>query len=88
LSISERVGWAWTAQPGSKEWFMPLLREAYPHLEPAYARLYRRTYPDQDYTQQVLRVVNEARRRCQLPVALPPRRLQGPQGRLQLALSA
>ena len=74
-------------KPGSKEWFMPFLREAYPHLAPAYAKLYRRTYPDQDYTQRVLRVVNEARRRCQLPMVTPPRQLQGAQGQLQLALS-
>jgi DNA repair photolyase len=75
-------------KPGSKEWFMPLLREAYPHLAPGYAKLYRRTYPDQDYTQRVLRVVNEARQRCQLPMVTPPRQLQGPQGRLQLAFSS
>ena len=28
-------------KPGSKEWFMPMLREAYPRLIPAYAALYR-----------------------------------------------
>ncbi|MBM3941556.1 MAG: radical SAM protein [SAR202 cluster bacterium] len=75
-------------KPGSKEWFMPLLRETYPHLAAAYSRLYHKTYPEQDYTQRVLRVVNEARRKWQLPFATPPRELKSAQGQLQLAFSA
>ena len=27
-------------RPGSREWFMPFIRESYPHLAPGYARLY------------------------------------------------
>ena len=29
-------------KPGSREWFMPMLKETYPHLEQGYARLYRK----------------------------------------------
>ena len=36
-------------KPGSKEWFMPMLREAYPHLNAGYNRLYsNKTYAPQD----------------------------------------
>ena len=74
-------------RPGSKEWFMPLIKEAYPRLVPAYAALYRNNYAPREYTKEVLKVVDEARRRWELPAMIPPRELQRPQGQLQLALT-
>jgi DNA repair photolyase len=50
-------------KPGSKEWFMPMLRETYPHLEQAYAKLYRKTYAPEEYTKSVLSIVDRERRR-------------------------
>ena len=46
---------------GSKEWFMPALREAYPHLMPCYEKYYRGAYAPKDYTQQVMAKVSELR---------------------------
>ena len=50
-------------KPGSKEWFMPMLREAYPHLTAGYNRLYRKTYAPAEYTKGVLNTVDRARRK-------------------------
>ena len=50
-------------KPGSKEWFMPMLRETYPHLEQGYAKLYRKTYAPEEYTKSVLSIVDRERRR-------------------------
>ncbi len=75
-------------KPGSKEWFMPLIREAYPHLAPGYRRLYRNTYAEKDYTQQALDLVAEARKRHRLPSVTPPRELTAPRQYQQLALIA
>lgn len=50
-------------KPGSKEWFMPALREAYPHLTPRYEKYYRGAYAPKEYTQQVLAKVSELRER-------------------------
>lgn len=66
---------------------MPMLREAYPRLVPAYEKMYRKTYAPRDYAQVVRTVVEEARRTWRLPVMEPARNLQGPQRRLQLAFS-
>ena len=74
-------------KPGSKEWFMPMLREAYPRLVPAYEKLYRKTYAPRDYAREVQQVVEEARRTWRLPAMEPPRNLRGPQRRMQLAFS-
>ncbi|MFQ6030130.1 MAG: radical SAM protein [Dehalococcoidia bacterium] len=74
-------------KPGSKEWFMPLIRESYPHLVPGYAKLYQRTYPYRDYTKEVLKVVDDARHRWEIPLTNPPRELTGPQRQLQLTFS-
>jgi len=74
-------------KPGSREWFMPLLQEAYPHLAPGYARLYPRTFAPRDYTEKVLQLVDGARRRWRLPPMPPVRGLKRPQRQLQLALS-
>ena len=74
-------------KPGSKEWFMPMLREAYPRLVPAYEKLYRKTYAPRDYAQGVQQVVEDARRTWRLSAMEPARKLQGPQRRMQLAFS-
>ena len=42
---------------------MPMLRETYPHLEQAYAKMYRKTYAPEEYTKAVLSVVDRERRR-------------------------
>ncbi len=48
-------------QPGTKEWFMPVLREAYPHLLPRYQKFYRGSYAPERYTEEVLAKVAELR---------------------------
>ena len=42
---------------------MPMLRETYPHLEQGYAKLYRKTYAPEEYTRNVLSIVDRERRR-------------------------
>ena len=54
-------------RPGSREWFMPFIREAYPHLASGYARLYRSEHAPRDYTNAVLALVDDARLRWELP---------------------
>ena len=54
-------------RPGSREWFMPLIREAYPHLAPGYERLYRTEHAPRDYTNAVSGLVDDARLRWELP---------------------
>ena len=75
-------------KPGSKEWFMPMLRETYPRLAPGYAALYRRTYAPREYTKRVLDGVDGARQHWGLAAPAAPRKMMGPQRQLQLALSA
>ena len=75
-------------KPGSREWFMPMLRESYPHLTPGYQRLYRNTYAGKDYTEAVMSLVDEARRRHRLPSVTPARELNAPRQCQQLALIA
>ncbi len=53
-------------KPGTKEWFMPFLRESYPHLLPQYQRFYRGAYAPQTYTQEVHATVQELRERWEL----------------------
>ncbi len=48
-------------KPGTKEWFMPFLREAYPHLVQRYVRYYRGSYAPESYTEEVHKVVAELR---------------------------
>jgi DNA repair photolyase len=50
-------------KPGSKEWFMPFLREAHPHLLPEYHRLYGGAYAPKQYTEQVMAKIDELRNR-------------------------
>ena len=75
-------------KPGSREWFMPMLKESYPHLAPGYKQLYRTTYAERDYTESVLGLVDEARQRYRLPSVTPPRELNSPRQQQQLALIA
>jgi len=48
-------------RPGTREWFMPFLREAYPHLAERYARYYRGWYAPKTYTQDVAQQVDRLR---------------------------
>ena len=75
-------------KPGSKEWFMPMLRETYPRLVPAYAALYRKTYAPREYTQRVMETVDGARHHWGLSTKPASRGPQRSQRQLQLALTA
>ena len=71
-------------KPGTKEWFMPFLRETYPHLLPQYERFYRGAYAPRRYTEEVRAAVQQLRERVGLtPQDEHPRQ---PVGQLQLAL--
>jgi DNA repair photolyase len=48
-------------RPGTKEWFMPALRAAYPHLAGKYERYYRGAYAPKDYTRAVIATVDRIR---------------------------
>lgn len=50
-------------RPGSREWYMPFVREAYPHLNPLYTHLYKGSYAPASYTEEVMAVVDALRRR-------------------------
>ncbi len=72
-------------KPGTKEWFMPALREAYPHLAGKYERYYRGPYAPKDYTREVIGVVNRLRQKWGFTGEQAPR--VAPQvGQLQLAI--
>lgn len=75
-------------KPGSKEWFMPMLRESYPRLIPAYSALYRKTYAPKEYTERVLYMVEQARRKWGLDAKSAALAMSAPQRQLQLALTA
>jgi DNA repair photolyase len=75
-------------KPGSKEWFMPMLRETYPHLTTTYDKMYRKTYAPKDYTSMVLKAVDKARWEWGLQVMEPTKNLRGQQRQLELALTA
>jgi hypothetical protein len=66
-------------KPGTKEWFMPFLREAYPHLSERYAKYYRGAYAPQTYTQDVHRTVERLRLKYGM---VAPRRVQPSAGQL------
>jgi DNA repair photolyase len=70
-------------RPGTKEWFMPFLREAYPHLAERYAKYYRGAYAPKSYTQEVHRTVADLRRRYGM---VPRERLRPSAGQLELAM--
>ena len=65
-------------RPGSREWFMPFIRESYPHLAPGYARLYRSEHAPKDYTNAVLALVDDARLRWELPMMPSIKNLRPP----------
>ena len=74
-------------KPGSKEWFMPALREAYPHLTARYEKYYRGAYAPKEYTQQLLAKVSELRERYGFSErAHAPAPQREPAGQLQMAL--
>jgi DNA repair photolyase len=50
-------------KPGTKEWFMPFLRESYPHLLPQYLKFYKGAYAPQRYTEEVHDTVQALRER-------------------------
>ncbi len=70
-------------KPGTKEWFMPFLREAYPHLSERYAKYYRGAYAPRTYTQDVHRTIEGLRRKFGL---VPPERIAPSAGQMQLAM--
>ncbi len=70
-------------KPGTKEWFMPFLREAYPHLSERYAKYYRGPYAPRTYTQEVHRLLDGLRTKYDL---LPRPRVLPSAGQLQLAM--
>ena len=76
-------------KPGSKEWFMPMLRETYPHLNSGYNRLYaNKTYAPEQYTKRVLDIVDRARCRWGLTDRPNIREKMNPRGQLQFAFAA
>ena len=71
-------------QRGTKEWFMPFLRETYPHLLPRYERMYRGAYAPKRYSEEVHETVQELRERWGMT---PDRQKPQPAvGQLQLAV--
>ena len=76
-------------KPGSKEWFMPLLKEAFPHLNSGYNRLYaNKAYAPEQYTKIVLDTVDRVRRQWGLPDRAKVRENMEPRGQLQFAFAA
>ena len=76
-------------KPGSKEWFMPMLKEAYPHLDSGYNRLYgNKTYAPEQYTKIVLETVDRVRRQWSLPDRSKIQEKMEPRGQLQFAFAA
>ncbi len=71
-------------KPGTKEWFMPFLRETYPHLLPQYERFYQGAYAPRRYSEEVHDAVAELRERWGLTPRQQPSKQ--PVGQLQLAL--
>ncbi len=71
-------------KPGTKEWFMPFLRETYPHLLPQYERFYRGAYAPRTYSDEVAGAVRQLRERWGLTAReQQPRQ---PVGQLQMAI--
>lgn len=69
---------------GTKEWFMPFLRETYPHLLPTYERFYKGAYAPKSYSRDVSAAVDRIRQdKAMTPDRLPPR---AEVGQLKLAV--
>ena len=74
-------------KPGTREWFMPFLREAYPHLTADYLRLYRGVYAPKNYTEKILTRIDNLRQRWGLtPRPIHERHPVPVQGKLALAM--
>ncbi len=74
-------------RPGSREWFLPFLREAYPHLTPEYLRLYRRgAYAPRAYTERIIGLVQRLRDRWGLAGRESPARNMLIRGQLTLGM--
>ena len=71
-------------RPGSKEWFMPLIRESYPHLAPLYANYYRGAYAPKQYAQKIMARLDSLRAKWQLDERY--REKKQPAGQLKMAL--
>lgn len=71
-------------KPGTKEWFLPFLREAYPHLQERYAKYYRGAYAPGSYTREVHAFVRRLKERFGMAAreAAPA----PPRGQLQLVM--
>ena len=72
-------------KPGTKEWFMPALREAYPHLSGKYQRYYRGPYAPKDYTREIVALVNRIRDRWGFSDERPARK-RAPDTQMSLAI--
>ncbi len=70
-------------RPGTREWSMPLLRDAYPHLADRYAAFYRGPHGASTFTQDVHRMIDELRERFGLARVADATRAGG---QLQLAM--
>ncbi len=53
-------------KPGTREWFMPFLREAYPHLSSEYLKIYKSPYAPKNYTKYIFDLVDAIRKRWNL----------------------
>jgi DNA repair photolyase len=73
-------------KPGTREWFMPALREAYPHLAGKYERYYTGPYAPKDYTRDVIAIVNRLRAKWGFATDPHRPRVPEPRGQLQLAI--
>lgn len=71
-------------KPGTKEWFMPFLRETYPHLLPTYQRFYQGPYAPRNYTKDVSAAVSDVRERYGMTAERQAER--EPVGQLRLAV--
>jgi len=70
-------------QPGTREWFMPFLREAYPHLSERYAKYYRGAFAPKTYSADVHRIVEALRHKHGM---VPDRERAQVRGQLALAM--
>jgi DNA repair photolyase len=71
-------------KPGTKEWFMPFLRETYPHLLPQYERFYKGAYAPRRYSEEVHATVQELRERWDMTRRDQPARPRV--GQLEMAI--
>jgi DNA repair photolyase len=73
-------------KPGAKAWFIPLLKESYPHLVSAYNRLFvnNNTYAPQLYTKSVMETFDRVRRQWNLPERAKVQENMAPKGQLQM----